>query len=33
MAGCIGGTFGGTFWRAQGVKTDLAADGTDDGLR
>lgn len=26
------GTFWGTFGRAQGAKTDLAADGTDDGL-
>lgn len=32
VTGRIGRTFRGTFVRAQGGKTDLAADGTNDGL-
>ena len=33
VTGGVGRIFGGTFVRAQGGKTDLTADGTDDGLR
>ena len=32
LGGTFSGTFGGTFGRAQGMKTDLAANGTDDGF-
>ena len=32
VTGRIEGLFGGAFGRARGVKTDLAADRTDDGL-